>query len=110
MVRGAFAGLARGADIEGAWRKFLHEGFLADSAAKPVEVKLDGQAVANAISSAPKSVAPGKDSLEIAFPRESSLGDGRHNHNGWLPGRRAPTTTLCWRNAAWSARKNAHDL
>src|SRR5438034_9567718 len=41
IVRATFAGFLSGGDAEAAWRKFLHDGFLANPAAKPVEVKLN---------------------------------------------------------------------
>ncbi|HXJ74396.1 MAG TPA: hydrogenase, partial [Candidatus Dormibacteraeota bacterium] len=51
IVRETFAKFFSGQDVEGAWRKFLHDGFLGNSAAQPVAVNLNQGAVAQAIGS-----------------------------------------------------------
>ena len=40
IVRETFAGFKPQGDLEEAWKKFLHDGFLANTAAKAVEVKV----------------------------------------------------------------------
>ena len=109
IVRETFAGFAGGADVEGAWRKFLHDGFLANSAAKPVEVALNQAAVSQALSGVKVSMAS-KDRLEIVFHRDYSLDDGRYNNNGWLQELPDPVTKLVWDNAVLVSRKTAADL
>ena len=109
IVRETFAGFASGGEIEAAWGKFLHDGFLAGSAAKAVEVKLNEAAVAGAVAAA-EVRKPGKDNLEVVFYRDYSLDDGRYNNNGWLQEMPDPITKMSWDNAVLISRKTAREL
>ena len=86
----------------------MHDGFLANSAAKPVEVKLNDVAVAQAVASL-KANVPSKNSLEVVFHRDYSLDDGRYNNNGWLQELPDPVTKITWDNAVLISRKTAED-
>jgi molybdopterin-containing oxidoreductase family iron-sulfur binding subunit len=108
IVRETFAGLV-GGNVEDAWRKFLHDGFLADSAAKKVSVTLDNAAVARALSAVkPDAAAAGK--LELVIRRDYSVDDGRYTNNGWLQEMPDPITKMTWDNAVLVSRKTAQDL
>ena len=109
IVRETFAGMVGETDPEAKWRKFLHDGFLQDSAAKPVEVKLDSGPISEAIGSL-KVEAPSKDRLEAVLYRDYSLDDGRYNNNGWLQEMPDPVTKLVWDNAVLMSRKTATEL
>ena len=109
IVRETFAGIIGGGDSEAAWRKFLHDGFLANSAAKPVDVKLDAAAVSLAVSGA-KVSSPTRERLEVVFHRDYSLDDGRYNNNGWLQEMPDPVTKMTWDNAVLISRKTAVEL
>ena len=106
IVRETFAGFVSGGEFEPAWRKFLHDGFLAGSAAKPVEVKLDTAAVSETLASA-RVEAPAKDRLEVVFARDYSVDDGRYNNNGWLQEMPDPITKVVWDNVVLISRKTA---
>ena len=108
IVRETFAGQVSGG-AEAAWRKLLHDGFLAGSAAKPADVKLDEAAIAQGLV-APKAGALAKDKLEVVFHRDYSLDDGRYNNNGWLQEMPDPITKLTWDNAVLISRKTAQEL
>jgi molybdopterin-containing oxidoreductase family iron-sulfur binding subunit len=109
IVRDTFAGLAGRGDTEAAWRKFLHDGFLANSAAKAVEVQLNAAAVSQAVSGL-KVSSPARERLEVVFHRDYSLDDGRYNNNGWLQEMPDPITKLTWDNAVLISRKTAAEL
>jgi molybdopterin-containing oxidoreductase family iron-sulfur binding subunit len=109
IVRETFAGLVQGADTEGAWRKFLHDGYFPNPAAKPVPVSLNAAAITQALGAVKVSV-PGKDSLELVFHRDYSLDDGRYNNNGWLQELPDPITKIVWDNAVLISRKTAREL
>jgi molybdopterin-containing oxidoreductase family iron-sulfur binding subunit len=109
IVRETFAGTVKQGDVEAVWRRFLHDGFLAGSAAKPVEVKLDSAAVGAALPGL-KAGAPGGNSLELVFHRDYSLDDGRYNNNGWLQELPDPVTKMVWDNAVLISRKTAEEL
>src|SRR5262249_6691605 len=76
IVRETFRGLAPGADFEEKWKRFLHDGFLAGSAAKPAAVPFDFAAAAKALTVTPLP-APTKDALEVVFHRDAKTDDGR---------------------------------
>lgn len=106
IVRETFSTLVSG-DIEAAWRKFLHDGFLPKSAAKAVSVSLSSSAVAKAVASA-TSAAAGK--LEVVFRRDYKLDDGSYNNNGWMLELPDPITKVTWDNVISVSRKTAHEL
>jgi molybdopterin-containing oxidoreductase family iron-sulfur binding subunit len=111
IIRETFAGfISAGTDAEAPWRKFLHDGFLANTAAKPVEVKLNDVAVAQAVAAIKPSAPPSKNSLEVVFHRDYSVDDGRYNNNGWLQELPDPVTKLVWDNAVLVSRKTAQEL
>ena len=109
IVRETFAGFIGGADPEAGWRKFLHDGFLQNSATKPVQAQLNSAAVGQALSSV-KVQAPTRDRLEVVFHRDYRMDDGRYNNNGWLQELPDPATKLVWDNAVLVSRKTAAEL
>jgi MoCo/4Fe-4S cofactor protein with predicted Tat translocation signal len=96
IVRETFRGIA--GEGEDNWKRFLHDGFLAASAAKPVEVQFNPGAAANVVGAAKPLAAPTTDALEIVFHRDSKVDDGRYNNNGWLQELPDPITKLVWEN------------
>ncbi len=79
-----------------AWKQFLHDGFLKDSAAKAVTASLDATAVAQALASFKPLVASGYD---VVLYRDAKVDDGRFANNGWLQELPDPVTKLVWGNA-----------
>jgi len=110
IVRETFAGFVGADKAEAAWKKFLHDGFLSDSAAKSVDAKLNEAAVSQAVSAIKLSGAPSKDNLEVVFHRDYSVDDGRYNNNGWLQEMPDPITKMVWDNAVLISRKTAQEL
>src|SRR5581483_2136518 len=110
IVRETFRSIGGGSDDD--WKKFLHDGFLANSAAKPVDAKLNDSAVAAALVSADLSPAavPGKNSLEVVFHRDYKMDDGRFNNNGWMQELPDPITKLTWENVILMSVQTAQDL
>ena len=106
IVRETFAGFVSADTLDAAWRKFLHDGFLVNSAAKPVTVKLSAPAVSEAVASA-RVETPTKERLEVVFARDYSLDDGRYNNNGWLQEMPDPITKVVWDNVVLISRKTA---
>ncbi|MDB6067757.1 MAG: ttrB [Pedosphaera sp.] len=94
------------------WKKFLHDGFLDGSAAKPVDVSFNPAVVSAALSKqtfAPVAL-PSKDKLELVFHRDYSVDDGRFNNNGWMQELPDPITKLTWENVFLMSLKTARDL
>src|SRR5260221_2576346 len=97
IARETFRTVATG-DFEEGWKKFLHDGFLANSAARqPALAQFDFAAAAKAMAVAPVA-APTRDQLEVVFQRDHSLDDGRWNNNGWLQELPDPITKVTWEN------------
>jgi MoCo/4Fe-4S cofactor protein with predicted Tat translocation signal len=109
IARETFAAMHKENDLEEAWKRYLHDGFLADSAAKPIEVSFNAQALTQAFSGA-KATAPTANSLELVFHRDYSVDDGRYANNGWLQEMPDPITKMVWDNAVLISRKTAQEL
>jgi len=108
IVRETFAARS-GGNSDGAWNKFLHDGFLAGSAAKRVSANFNSAVLAEALATT-KTTTPSKDNLEIVLHRDYSLDDGRYANNGWLQEFPDPITKIVWDNAVLVSRKTARDL
>jgi MoCo/4Fe-4S cofactor protein with predicted Tat translocation signal len=78
-------------DFATAWRKALHDGWVADTAFEPKT--LTAKAV-------PTAAAPTSGGVEISFKADSSLYDGRYANNGWLQELPKQVTNMSWDNAA----------
>ncbi|MEO8425911.1 MAG: TAT-variant-translocated molybdopterin oxidoreductase [Verrucomicrobiota bacterium] len=110
VTRETFKGFAPGSDFEAVWKKFLHDGYLANSAAAAVIARFDWSKAAQAIATAGAVTEPGADKLEVVFHRDYSLDDGRWNNNGWLQEMPDPITKMTWDNAVLISRKTAVEL
>ncbi|HEX3799411.1 MAG TPA: TAT-variant-translocated molybdopterin oxidoreductase [Verrucomicrobiae bacterium] len=111
IVRETFHGIATGSGEE-EWKKFLYNGFLADSAAARVQVGFNLAAVTTAIAGAALTAAPlpTKDSLEVIFHRDAKMDDGRFNNNGWMQELPDPLTKLTWENVFLMSVHTAKEL
>ena len=105
------------ADISGAsdesWKTFLHDGFVANSAAPTVSLDATAfkwAAVAPAILNAETAPPPSQDAIELVFHRDASMDDGQFNNNGWMQEYPDPMTKLTWDNVALMSRKTAQAL
>jgi len=86
------------------WKKFLFNGYLADSAAKPVDAKF-GATIPEV-----SFTEPSAGSLEVVFYRDAKMDDGRYANNGWMQELPDPITKLTWDNAVLVSRKTAREL
>lgn len=108
LTRATFVRIASDSS-ENAWKKHLHDGFLANSASQAVEVTLDAAVAARRVEVAapPK---PDLDSLELLLFRDACVDDGRFANNGWLQELPDPITKMTWDNAVLLSRKTADHL
>jgi MoCo/4Fe-4S cofactor protein with predicted Tat translocation signal len=90
--------------FEAAWRKALHDGQWADSAAKPKAVTAKPLASYGA-----RPAVPGT-TYEIAFRPDPTIWDGRYSNLGWLQELPKPITKLTWDNAALVSFATAEKL
>ena len=80
-------------DFATAWRKALHDGWVAGTAFTATSVGAPRAA-------APQVATTAGGGMEIAFKADPSLYDGRYANNGWLQELPKPVTSLSWDNAA----------
>jgi molybdopterin-containing oxidoreductase family iron-sulfur binding subunit len=95
-------------DFESAWRKWLHDGFVPNTAlpAKTLTAKSDLSSSLNSPGSQPP--APG--SFEGVFRPDPSVYDGRFANNGWLQELPRPLTKITWDNVALVSPNTAKKL
>ncbi len=111
LVRETFRELAGGDLWEEKWKRFLHDGYLPDSAAPAVTPReIHWAAAAPAVLESPPLPAPDAGSIELVFLRDAKLDDGRFNNNGWLQELPDPVTKLTWDNAVLLSPATARAL
>ena len=90
------------------WKKAVHDGFIADSQAKPVAVSLAGSPTVEATES--WSTAWDKESFELVFKPSNSIYDGRFANNAWLQELPDFFTKIAWDNVAQISPNTAEAL
>jgi molybdopterin-containing oxidoreductase family iron-sulfur binding subunit len=109
IVRKTFDGIAGSGDSR--WEKFLHDGFLADSASGVESREFDWDAASVALDAGAKPVKlPGKGNYEVTFYRDHSMDDGRWCNNGWLLETPNPVTRIAWDNVLLMSYQTAREL
>jgi MoCo/4Fe-4S cofactor protein with predicted Tat translocation signal len=106
LVKQTFV-LKSGKSDEISFKRFLHEGFLADSAKKPEKVGVAADSLAEKLNAhkAPATVSDA--SPEVVLQADYSIYDGRFATNGWLMELPDPITKLVWDNAAYISKGTA---
>ena len=87
-------------DFESTWRKWLHDGFIPNTAlpSKTVTAKSD---LGNSLSqNGAATPAPAANGYDIVFRPDPSIYDGRFANNGWLQELPKPLTKITWDNVA----------
>ena len=110
IVRDTFRSIGKEGDED--WKKYLHDGFLPDSAPKPVSAQLSASAIEAVLASAGLTPAglPSKEKLEVVFHRDYKMDDGRFNNNGWMQELPDPITKMTWENVILMSPQTATDL
>jgi molybdopterin-containing oxidoreductase family iron-sulfur binding subunit len=104
VVRDFWRTESRSGDFDAAWRRWLHDGIIPDTAFPP-------QAVAPSGVPARPAAAPAETGgLEIVFRHDPSVLDGRFANNGWLQELPKPITRLTWDNAVLMSPATADRL
>jgi len=85
-----------------AWRKAVHDGFIAG-------VTMPAKNVSAKAGAVPASASNGGDSgaIEVIFRRDPLIYDGSRANNAWLQETPKPITNLCWDNAVLMSPKTA---
>lgn len=95
-------------DFQTAWNRAVHDGFVADTAAKPIAVSLSGGEYPSN-DGVWNTKWDGK-SLEFVFTPSLSVYDGRFANNAWLQELPDFHTKLTWENAALVSPETADAL
>ena len=99
-----------GGDADTTFRQFLHDGLLADSAFKKVDVTFNS-ARASALSEGVGALATfSRESLEVRFATDNKMDDGRYINNGWLQECPDPISKITWDNAILISPRLAGEL
>jgi molybdopterin-containing oxidoreductase family iron-sulfur binding subunit len=85
-----------------AWRRWLHDGMVPDTAFAAKQVTLQG--------TMPPAANPAGEGLEIVFRPDPAVHDGRFANNAWLQELPKSLTKLTWDNAALIAPATAARL
>lgn len=110
IVRATFKEINGAPDFEFKWKRFLHDGYLADSANAELVDLRDWPELLKSLTAPANIDPPAADRLEICFHADYSLGDGSHNNNGWLQELPDPITKLSWDNAVVVSPRTARTL
>ena len=104
IVRETLKGL--GATDDAAWKRFLHDGFLTDSASAAVSASVNASAAASALA----AYKPLSGDIEVVLHRDGSVDDGRFANNGWLQEMPDSITKVTWDNVVMMSQKTAKSL
>ena len=111
LIEETFQKVAKAGAGTAPWAKFLHDGFLAESAAKAEALAFN---LAGATSLLGANFAPlgamASGTYEVVFTGCSKVDDGRFNNNGWLQEIPDPITKVTWDNVAMISPATAKTL
>lgn len=88
-------------EFENVWRKWLHDGFIPNTALGARQVQLKGIAL-------PPLKASGE--IEVNFRPDPGAYDGRFANNAWLRELPQPFTKICWDNVGLLSPRTAERL
>ncbi|HYY28415.1 MAG TPA: 4Fe-4S dicluster domain-containing protein, partial [Chthoniobacterales bacterium] len=110
-VRETFKTLTKETDFESAWTKFLRNGYSDETGYSTAKVEMNPNAFPGLLKSAtplPGPVTPS--SMEIVFPADYKVYDGRYANNAWLQEMPDPITKVTWDNAVLLSKATATAL
>src|SRR6266481_3107022 len=110
-IRETFKTFNKESDFESAWTRFLRQGFAESSSYQAAKVEFNPNALPDLLKTAgppPGPVSPG--AIEIVFPADYKIYDGRYANNGWLQELPDPITKITWDNAISLSKSTAKAL
>ncbi|MEE4273989.1 MAG: TAT-variant-translocated molybdopterin oxidoreductase [Thermoanaerobaculales bacterium] len=113
LVRETMDGYLDAADFEASWKRALHDGVIADTAAPAVEVALDGSLLAGAVASLTEMIdapAPTVQGPELVLRPDRKVYDGRWTNNAWQQELPDAITKTTWDNVVEVAPPTAREL
>jgi MoCo/4Fe-4S cofactor protein with predicted Tat translocation signal len=110
-VRETFKAFAGSGDFEEAWTALLRHGHAADTAYQPGQAAFKADGVSSLLQSAGALPGPvSAKTMEIVFPGDYKMDDGRYGNNAWLQEMPDPITKLTWDNALHVSPTTAKEL
>jgi molybdopterin-containing oxidoreductase family iron-sulfur binding subunit len=103
LVRARFPGLPD-AKAEAAWRRALMRGVTDDPAIEVADAAIAWRSIGEAVE---RAMPAATGDLEIVFPLDARVHDGRFTNNAWLLELPDPISKLTWTNAATFAPDTA---
>ena len=110
-VRDTFKSFTKESDFESAWTKFLRNGYAEETVYEVAKVELNPNALPELLKTVgplPGPVTPS--SIEVVFPADYKVYDGRYANNAWLQELPDPITKLTWDNAVLLSKSTAKAL
>jgi molybdopterin-containing oxidoreductase family iron-sulfur binding subunit len=110
-IRETFKTFNQESDFEAAWTKFLRQGFGESTGYQTAKVEFNPNALPELLKNAspfPGPVSPS--AIEIVFPADYKVYDGRYANNGWLQELPDPITKITWDNAISLSKSTAKAL
>ena len=96
-------------DFEANWRKWVHDGFIPNTALPVKTVSANSANLANAVSAEMQQASSGTQ-IEVVFRADPTIYDGRFANNGWLQELPKPLSKLTWDNAALISPNTARQM
>jgi len=110
LVQETFKQIAKPDDFATVWAKFLHDGFLPGSAAKPEPLTFNAATATKLVSEKLNVSTLAEGAFEVVFTACTKVDDGRYNNNGWLQEIPDPITKVTWDNCAQMSPATARRL
>jgi MoCo/4Fe-4S cofactor protein with predicted Tat translocation signal len=95
-------------DFETTWRKWVHDGFIPNTALPVKSVSVNTGAIAQALTTNQPSASNSQ--FELVIRTDPTIYDGRFANNGWLQELPKPLSKLTWDNAALVSPNTAQQL
>jgi molybdopterin-containing oxidoreductase family iron-sulfur binding subunit len=95
-------------DFETTWRKWVHDGFIPNTALPVKNVSVNSGSLAQALSSNQQPTTNSQ--FELVIRTDPTIYDGRFANNGWLQELPKPLSKLTWDNAALVSPNTAQQL
>ena len=97
-------------DFETSWRRWLHDGFIPNTALPTKTVSLKPDWASSLTQNAGGTPALQSNTYEVVFRPDPSIYDGRFANNGWLQELPKPLTKVTWDNVALVSPNTAKRL
>ncbi|MFI5297814.1 MAG: TAT-variant-translocated molybdopterin oxidoreductase [Polyangiales bacterium] len=101
LVRATWQEKKPSADWEVQWRRWVHEGLIADTTLKAEEATLNAVAITAAARTAAVAPAPAAGGYEVTFQPDTHVYDGRFANSAWMQEFPDPMSKITWGNVAY---------